>query len=499
MFKQSMTVTLHSTLHKTQHTFASKNGHVNLYFCGPTVYSDVHIGNVRGPLFFNLLTKLFNLHKISFTYYQNVTDIDDRIIEKAQKLQCSERVISERYFNEYKVVLKRLGCDLNRLRFIKVTNYMEAMINYIKLLIKQQFAYQTKNGVYFAVKRLSNYQNLTNSATVNYQQHSSKKVLSNHSIGQETTSALLNNNQYCCLTFVRSQGLTLDSTTTASMKEHCADFALWKLKISGQTWKSPWGDGRPGWHTECAVLINRLFPNALHLHGGGSDLIYPHHHNELAQFTALYGRQVKMFCWWHNGLVHVNKQKIAKSQPETSTLWLVKDFLNKYNSNILKLLFYSEVYENDLFITDKKINQNVLLDQKINNLLQKVQLELVLQHDKTLDQFTDEDATLWNSLVLILNNGLRTHLLIDEINTLLKQINTLLDKKLVLQTVPLVKTLLRCFNLLSLDYAPPNINNELKKSIFAWKSALLEENFAEADRIRQVLQQKKVLPIKKKL
>ena len=473
-------ITVFSVFDNKKHLLSSKNKIINLYLCGPTVYSDVHIGNLRGPLFFHLLTNLLKWQQIPFRYYQNITDIDDKIIAKAQKSGSNEKAISNYYLQQYHSILKDLGLLSSALQFIKVTDHIDDIIATIQKLITQQFAYQIADGVYFDVSALANYHHLTKRTTSQSQQH----------------NLLKDNAKPCCLTYLKQTKQIPTPTQVHLVKRHCADFALWKCKTNGQTWDSPWGPGRPGWHTECVVLINLLFGNSLDLHGGGIDLIYPHHHNELAQFVALSAKQPVVDCWWHNGLIHFDNQKISKSNTNSIIPWLVKNFLLQYNANILKLLLYSQVYETDLFISSEKIQQQVFLDQKIYHLLQRTQLELIIERQQTLAEFRETDSVLWNKFMSILCNNLRTHLFIDEINTLIKTINKLLDDKNVVQAATLVKTLLKSFPLLNLDYVAPQIDVNAKKEILLWHQAVLKKDFVIADKLRSKLQKQNILPTK---
>lgn len=200
-------ITLFSRTSKQKFTFTPKSS-VNLYLCGPTVYGDVHIGNMRASLFFDLLIKLFSLYNIKFTYYQNITDIDDKIIDQAQKSQQTEAVIAQRYFLNYQHLLRRLGFNLNNIRFAKITDYIGAIVDFIKQLFQKQFAYQIKDGIYFDTAKLSNYSFLTANTVLNCQGHMSPKA-----------------DQVCCLQQFKEQGR--DTCTVQSfLKKNCADFAL---------------------------------------------------------------------------------------------------------------------------------------------------------------------------------------------------------------------------------------------------------------------------------
>lgn len=473
-------VTLFSSQNSKKYFFSNQNKRLNLYLCGPTVYGDVHIGNLRGPLFFHLLTKLFNLHNIKFTYYQNITDIDDKIVAKASKLKVSEETIAQRYFDEYKNTLQQLGLDLDLLHFVKVTEHIVPIIDCINQLMQKGFAYQIRDGVYFAVKNLPNYLHLL------------RKVGTKQHPGEVE-------GHYCCWEYAKERAKTfLTEQEKSSLKRDCADFALWKIKTAGKTWQSPWGYGRPGWHTECVALINLFFKDTLNVHGGGTDLIYPHHHNEWAQLVALHlPKQLTQPCWAHNGLVHFNQQKISKSQPQTASLWLVKDFLKQHSANVLKLILYSELWSSDLFIDETKMQKYLLLDQQIQNLLRKTQLKLFLQTGKVLSDFNVTDVQLWAKCVDLLSDRLRTYLVIDAVIFTMKDINILLetdDSQDLIQAVKLLNTTLQVFGLLSLNYQLPKFNNQTKNDLLSWQKHLQQKDFLAADRLRTKLQQQGILP-----
>ena len=467
-------ISLFSSLSKSWFTFSKKQQVVNIYLCGPTVYEHVHIGNLRSVVFFALLTKLLKLEGFTVNYYQNITDIDDKIVQKAKKRNQSEVKVSTFYFLEYQKILTKLQLDLPQ--FVKVTDHISQIIDCIKRLMDNNFAYQTSDGVYFDTDKISDYKKLTKNFSSNLPPHQGK----------------MRNGQYCCLWFAHKNSFLVSEKSTT--KKNCHHFALWKFKKTGQSWNSPWGVGRPGWHTECVSLIDFLFGLQLDLHGGGYDLVFPHHHNQMAQFLALNPQAVMTKFWWHNGLVHIARQKISKSKSSNFDSWIAKNFLKTHNANILKLIFYFGIYHLDLQLNARALKQVYNFDQKIKNILQKMQYKLVLISGKVFSDFNSFDSLIWDQLFSVLTKNLAVHLVLDQISHLIKRGNIFLKANNVDAALPLVKTVFKFLCLINLHYLPPSIDEENKAKLLQWQDLITKKQFLQADQIRQQLQKVGILP-----
>lgn len=306
---------LYNSLTNKKELFKSINkGQVNIYVCGPTVYDDPHIGNLRPAVDFDLLKRLFLYVGYNVKYVSNYTDVDDKIINRAIKENKTEKEISEYYINEYEKILSSLNI-LPAEVHPRVTNYMDKIIKFIDELVKKNAAYQVKDDVYFRVNSVSDY-----------------GTLSNIKLDDLQAGARIEEN---------------------SDKENPFDFVLWKKTAKGITWPSPWGDGRPGWHTECCVMIDDIFRNTIDIHGGGFDLKFPHHTNEIAQFEANYNKPLANY-WMHNGFININNEKMSKSLMNG---FLAKDFINEHGGLFTRYLLLTTYYKIP-FLSNSLLNES---------------------------------------------------------------------------------------------------------------------------------------------
>jgi len=290
---------------------------VNIYTCGVTVYDESHIGHARSLYIFDVIRKYLQYRGFKVNFVRNITDIDDKIINRANELKVDWKELVKKYIDRYNEDLKNLAIDKADYEPRATENILD-MIKYIAQLIDKGYAYVTDTGVYFSVRKFKEY-----------------GKLSGQSIDQ-------------MLTGVRKEP---DET-----KNDPLDFALWKVSKPGEpSWPSPWGEGRPGWHIECSVMSQKfLKTDTLDIHAGGRDLIFPHHENEIAQAEALTGKPFAKY-WIHHGLLTINSQKMAKSLGNFVT---IKDFLDKYHdADILKLFFLSAHYSHPIDYTDERIEE----------------------------------------------------------------------------------------------------------------------------------------------
>ena len=307
---------------------------VNMYTCGVTVYDECHIGHARSLYIFDVMRRYLTYRGYQITLVRNITDIDDKIINRAKELKISWPELTEKCVKSY-------YRDLDSLRISKAdyepraTENIPEMIKHIEGLIAKGYAYTTETGVYFRVRDFKDYGKLS---------------------GQGIDA-------------MRS-GARKEPDET---KEDALDFALWKKsKPDEPFWESPWGKGRPGWHIECSVMSAKyLKTETLDIHAGGRDLIFPHHENEIAQSEALSGKPFAKY-WLHHGLLTINNQKMAKSLGNFIT---IKDFIEKHhNADFLKLFFLSAHYAHPMDYTDKKIEEAKTALERFHILLRKAQL-----------------------------------------------------------------------------------------------------------------------------
>lgn len=308
---------------KEEKTF---NGNLlNVYVCGPTVYGHAHIGNIRPVLIFDILNRSSNLN-----YVHNITDIDDKIIKKANELGISEKEVAEKYEKEYLNLLDSLNI-IRPTHIPRVTDNIEGMVKFVSKLIEKEYAYESNGSVYFSVNKWKNYGYIAN-------------------INIDTL---------------------LDEEKSDDKKDQ-KDFAIWKATNEGVRFESPWGMGRPGWHTECSYFLDKYFEdNGIDIHGGGIDLKFPHHVNEIAQYEAYHGKKMNN-PWVYIGHVSMKNEKMSKS---LGNVILAKDFVKEHGYDVLKHLLLSNQYLKPINVTEDSILNSVNSMKKIKNSLIKTMME----------------------------------------------------------------------------------------------------------------------------
>ena len=288
---------------------------IGMYVCGPTVYDDPHIGNARPLVIFDILFKVLKEKFSNVTYVRNITDIDDKIIKSSEEQNISTKDLTERVSKNFFDDCKFLNCE-DPTHQPKATEHIDLMIKMINELIDKGFAYENNKHVYFEVKKFSDYGKLSN-----------KKI----------------------------EDLIAGSRVEVSdNKKNSEDFVLWKpSKTNEPSWESPWGKGRPGWHLECSAMSKKFLGNEFDIHGGGIDLIFPHHENEIAQSRCANETKVFANYWVHNAFITMSNEKMAKSQ---GNILKIKDFKKKISGQVLRLALMSAHYKQPLDWNDKLLN-----------------------------------------------------------------------------------------------------------------------------------------------
>lgn len=303
-------------------------GKVKMYVCGPTVYNYIHVGNARSVVAFDLVRKYLEFRGFEVEYISNFTDVDDKIIKAAASENISTKELSERYiaaFYEDTDLLNVKRASQNP----KATEFIEAMIDFIQELLDKDYAYISEGDVYFRVAKSKDYAKLAN------------KNLADLLAG--------------------ASGRTDEET---NLKESPADFALWKsVKADEVSWQAPWGAGRPGWHIECSVMSTSLLGETIDIHGGGADLEFPHHTNEIAQSEAKTGQKFVNY-WMHNGFVNVDGEKMSKSLGNFTT---VHELLQVVDPQILRFFLTTTHYRKPLNFTDDALTEAENNIKKIEN------------------------------------------------------------------------------------------------------------------------------------
>jgi len=302
-----MTIHIYNTLTgKKEKLEPLEPNHVKLYVCGITSYDFCHIGHARSALAFDMIVKYLRYRKYKVTYVRNFTDIDDKIINRANEQHTSSSELAARFIDEFYVDMDRLGIDRPDME-PKATEHIEEMVAIIAELIDKGMAYQAGNDVYYAVETFSEY-----------------GKLSRRNLEDMQAGARISVNE---------------------MKRNPMDFVLWKGSKPGEPkWASPWGEGRPGWHIECSAMSRKYLGNTFDIHGGGKDLIFPHHENEIAQSEGANGCSF-VKTWIHHGFVTIRDEKMSKSLNNFLT---IRDLLEHYHPEILRFFVFSTHYRNPL-------------------------------------------------------------------------------------------------------------------------------------------------------
>ncbi len=288
---------------------------ITMYVCGPTVYNYIHIGNARPIIIFDVLRNYFKFLGYEVMYVSNYTDIDDKIINRAIEEGKTEKEISEFFIKAYEEDLRNLNIA-NTIISPKATEYMNEIIKFIKELVDKNYAYEVDGDVYFRVSKIDEYGKLSN---------------------QKVEDLL--------------RGVRIDSN---NKKEDQLDFTLWKKTDKGIKYDSPFGEGRPGWHTECVVMCSDIFNNKIDIHAGGSDLKFPHHENEIAQSRAINNHELANY-WLHNGRLNINNEKMSKSIG--NVIWL-KDLLKEMTGSEFRMLILNSNYRQEINFTDELVEQS---------------------------------------------------------------------------------------------------------------------------------------------
>lgn len=328
-----MPIFIYNSLTRKKEEFSPiKPPKVNIYTCGVTVYDESHIGHARSLYIFDVIRRYLEYRGYKLKFVRNITDIDDKIINRANELKVEWKDLVKKYIARYHEDLKALGIKKGDCEPCATENIKE-MVKYIKGLMDKGYAYEAGGDVYFNVRKFSKY-----------------GQLSGQGIDQ------------------MQKGVRIEPS---EHKKDPLDFALWKASKENEPfWESPWGKGRPGWHIECSVMSQKfLNTQTLDIHAGGRDLIFPHHENEIAQGEALSGKPFAKY-WIHHGLLTINGQKMSKSLGNFIT---IKDFIAKYqDADLLKLFFLSAHYSHPIDFTEEKIKEAKKAYERFSILFQKI-------------------------------------------------------------------------------------------------------------------------------
>ena len=425
-----------------------KEGEVKMYVCGPTVYGDIHIGNARPVVVFDTFRRLLEAIGYDVKYVSNYTDVDDKIIKEAKRRGITEKQLTEEMIEAFQKVRKDLNTE-PLYRAPKVTETMDQIIAFIKELVDKGYAYEVNGDVYFDTSSVASYGELSHQNTEDL------KV-----------------------------GARIDEN---EQKRSPLDFALWKKTDEGIKWESPFCLGRPGWHTECVVMINNELGPLIDIHGGGKDLRFPHHENERAQSMAINNSELANY-WMHNGMLTFGGEKMSKS---LGNIILAKDAIAKHGANVVRWLLLSGQYRDSLSFTEETLDIAANELNKVLNAVKSAELKLVLA-DYHSDEFDQESYDRFLDAML---DDLNTPNAYTEIYEMTKVINQL-QRVREIDYDKLAKdlnSLLKSLDILGIVYPKLELSEEDLDLYHKWDEAKKAKDFEKADAYRQQLMDKGIL------
>ena len=443
---------IYNTLTRTKEEFVPiEPGKVRMYACGPTVYNFIHIGNARPLCVFDVLRRYLEWRGYDVRFVQNFTDIDDKIIRRANEEGTTYDKISEKYIAEFEKDARGLGVKPATVH-PKATENIDEIQSIIATLIEKGFAYVAPNGdVYFRTRKCKDY-----------------GKLSHQPIDDLESGARI---------------------AVGEQKEDPLDFALWKAAKPGEPfWKSPWSDGRPGWHIECSAMARRYLGETIDIHGGGQDLIFPHHENEIAQSECANGVPFAHY-WMHNGYINVDNKKMSKS---LGNFFTVRDVAEKYGYEPIRFFLISSTYRNPINYSMEIIEQGIAALERLYNCKSALAFAAAHAADGEMDAaFAEKLTARREQFIAAMDDDLNTADAIAALFELVRDINLMLvDGKATDKTAAAARALFaELADVLGLLYAKKEdaADEEIDRLIAARTAARAAKNWAEADRIRDEL------------
>lgn len=443
---------IHNTLTNRLEEIDLPGKEFRVYLCGVTVYDDCHLGHARTIVVFDVLRRFLESRNVKVIFVQNFTDIDDKIIAKAIQENVESELISERYIRSYFADFDAL--NVRRATFYpRVTKHISDIIAFIIELIRKEKAYVGTNGVYYRVRSFSRYGKL------------SKKSIE-----------------------LMNSGIRIEVDET---KEDPRDFALWKFSPTKPHWTSPWGNGRPGWHIECSVMASIYLGMNFDIHGGGQDLIFPHHENELAQSEGLYAEQFTKL-WMHVGMVTIGSEKMSKS---LGNMVKISDLLKSLDPNIIRLFCISSHYSKPLDFATDIINELGNKWRQVENAYYELEFRIrneflsnmvpiptmeilrseVSEHLRQFEECLEDDLNFSLALTIFFK-------FINKINILFSE-ETILDHKMWVYLFNILEKFMYITGLI-IHKVSPSEKDEIEKFIHSRNILRSEKNFIESDKIR---------------
>lgn len=436
-----MTIVFHNTLGRTKQPFVPREeGKASIYFCGPTVYNHIHIGNARASIAADLVRRYLTWRGFEVTFVHNYTDVDDRIIERSQTESVSASEITQKYSRAFEEVMKKLNVSPPDV-LVLATEHIGDMVEMIEKLIGKGFAYESSGNVWFAVERFEGYGKL------------SGRTLEDVRAGERVEP---------------------DAT-----KRNPLDFALWKSAKPGEpSWPSPWGQGRPGWHIECSAMSVRYLGMGFDIHCGGSDLVFPHHENEIAQSEAAMGSEPFVRYWLHNGMVNIEDTKMSKS---LGNFVLAKDLLDQVPASVIRFMGIAAHYRSEVDFGDAALQQARKAIERFDIFLSAAgKSSAAEQDDAFVGRFTEA-----------MDDDLNTPLAISVLHDIVKEGNSAVETGDAKRAASLAATLNQLMDVLGIQ-EPPAQDTSLSAPLIDLLLELREgargaKRFSDADLIRDRL------------
>ena len=452
-------INVYNTLTKKKEEFKPLvAGKVKMYVCGPTVYNFFHIGNGRTFIVFDTIRRYFEYRGYEVEFVQNFTDIDDKMIKRANEENTTVKEVGDKYIKEYYEDADNLNIERATVN-PRATEYITQIIDFVKGLVDKGYAYEVDGDVYFSTKKFGDY-----------------GKLSGQNIEDLQSGARI----------------SIDER-----KKDPMDFAIWKAQKPGEpAWKSPWGMGRPGWHIECSCMAKNILGDTIDIHAGGSDLAFPHHENEIAQSEALTGKTFANY-WLHSAFVNVNNQKMSKSLNNFLT---ARAALEKFDADVIRFLMLSAHYRQQLNFSEELLLSAKASVERIYNTIYN--LENLLDEVRTT-HITDEEKKYLQSLnkykekyIEKMDDDFNTADAITAIFDLIKDVNINVNidssKELITGCLNLIRELGKPLGMLQKS-TKVNLDDEIQKLVNERQQARKDKNWALADKIRDDLKSRGIV------
>ncbi|MCI0712085.1 MAG: cysteine--tRNA ligase [Chloroflexi bacterium] len=360
-------------------------GVVKMYLCGPTVYSDAHVGHARSAMEFDIIRRYLEYRGYDVQFVMNYTDVDDKIINRANEEGADPIKLAEWYIDQYSQHLADLNIK-SATQYPRVTQLISEIIAFIQALVDNNYAYELNGSVYFRVAKDDDYGKLSNRSL---------------NEARSGTRAIVDDD-----------------------KEDEADFALWKAAKPGElSWESPWGPGRPGWHIECSVMCRELLGDQIDIHGGGNDLIFPHHENEIAQTESLTGKPFARY-WVHNGMLQLEGEKMSKS---IGNVFSIHNFLERYDGDVFRILVLNSGYRGPLMYNIEVVEQSKARLDRIFSALKPARPDATGAPDTILQALNEQIEVTGENFIAAMDDDFNSAGAMGHLFDLVKQINTARD------------------------------------------------------------------------